>query len=42
MQNERKVSDKDTYIYENTNEATYGTYADLSKSENEREQLRNT
>ena len=41
MQKELKVSYNDTYIYENTDEATYGTYEDLWKSDHEREQLRN-
>ena len=42
MQKELKVSYKDTYIYENTDKATYGTYEDVWKSENERGQLGNT
>ena len=42
LQKELKVSYNDVYIYENKDESTYGTYEDLWKSEEEREQLRNT
>ena len=42
LQKELKVSYNDVYIYQNKDEATYGTYQDLWKSEQECEQLRHT
>ena len=42
LQKELKISYNNTFIYENTDEATYSTYEDLWKSEEEREQLKDT
>ena len=40
LQKELKITYNDVYIYENKVESTYGTYTDMWKCEEEREQMR--